>query len=206
MEKEEWVEAIGVTKEEALQRALRELKAVRSEVAVEVLEENPHHTIIKVTLKERQKSLEIARAFLQKIVESITPSVEVKVASVDEKEVRYNVVGENLGLLIGKRALTLDAVQLLAEEIFKKLNERRRVLLDVGNYRLRRKFLLRKELQESVQTVLQKGKEVVLDSLSREDREMVYEMLKEFPDVDSRTIGDMNNRKIILFKKERKAE
>lgn len=205
MEKEECVEAIGVTKEEALQRALRELKAVRSEVMVEVLEETPHHTIIKATLKERQKSLEITRAFLQKIVESITPSGEVKVASVDENEVRYNVVGENLGLLIGKRALTLDAIQLLAEEVFKKLNERRRILLDVGNYRRRRKILLRKELQESVQSVLHTGKEVVLDSLSREDREMVYEMLKEFPDVDSRTIGDVNNRKIILFRKPAKS-
>ena len=196
------VEAIGLTREEAIGRALRELKATPEEVTVEVAEEIPAHTIVRATLKERKKSVQETLRVLECIAKTICPKAMVGLASVDEKEVRFNVSVGDLALLIGGHASTLEAIQTLTMEVFKRLQYHRTLVVDIGNYRRRRVLLWKKEVKGWLETLVSTGKDFVSNPLNREDRELIYELLRECPGVEFRTIGDERDRRIIVFLKE----
>lgn len=202
MTAESVVEAIGLTKGEAVKRALRELKAVPEEAAIEVIEETPAHAIVRATLKERKRSVLEVHRILQAIAAAISDKATVNLGLVNEKEVRFNVAGGDLALLIGAHAATLEALQTLASEIFKKLHEHRELVVDVGNYRRRRLLFWRKEVKQWLETLVATGGEFASKPISKEDRELVYELLKEYPGVDFRTIGGERDRRVIVFLKE----
>lgn len=196
------VEAIGLTREEAVRRALRELKAVPEEATVEVVEETPAHAIVRATLKERKHSVVELQRVLQAIATSISEKATVNLGAVSEKEVRLNIAGGDLALLIGGHASTLEALQTLASEMFKKLHDHREVVVDVGNYRRRRVLFWRREIKTWLESLVASGKEYASKPIGKEDRELVYELLKEYPGVDFRTIGGERDRRVIVFLKE----
>ncbi|MGH8103136.1 MAG: hypothetical protein ACREJQ_01285 [bacterium] len=196
------VEAFGLTKEEAIKRALRELKAVHEEVAVETVEETPTHAIVRATLKERKKSILEIQRILQTAASAICEKATVNLASVDDHEVRFNIGGGDLALLIGGHAITLEALQTLASEIFKKMNEQRHLIVDVGNYRRRRVLYWRKEVKRWLESLVTTGKEFASGPINRDDRELVYELLRDYPGVDFRTVGEERDRHVIVFLKE----
>ena len=198
------VEAVGTTEKEAAHRALRELKALPDEVDL-LIQRQPDGTYYaRATLKVRKQSLVLVEAFLEEILRVLLPEANARVVLTDVTEnlVRYNVScdkSEQLGALIGKHGATLRAIQVIAREIFSKKQDKRKVIVDAGNYFRKREQSLRELFESRVSAALEENKEQDLGPLPREDRELIYEWARVTPGVDIRTVGPENDRHIIIL-------
>ena len=125
------VEKTGKTIEEAQKAALEELGASLEEVKVEVISEpskgffgiiGGHEAKVRVTLIEKSPK-EYAQEFLSKLFASMGLKVELEVEETEEG-ISFNLIGENLGVLIGKHGQTLDALQYLVNLVANRTRAR----------------------------------------------------------------------------------
>jgi spoIIIJ-associated protein len=200
------VEAVGGTEKEAAHRALRELKALPEEVDLVVQERGDGTYYARATLKERKESLAVVEGFLDAVIQVVVPEAGAwfVLTDVTEHFVRYNIVSDKsdkLGSLIGRHGATLHAVQVIARELFAKKQDRRRVVVDAGNYLRKREQTLREFFQKRVAAALEQKKEQDLGALPRDERELIYDWARVTPEVDLRTVGPEHDRHIIILPK-----
>jgi spoIIIJ-associated protein len=124
-------------------------------------------------------------------------------ASVDVEEtadeVRANISGPDLGLLIGKHGQTIDSLQFLCgQAAFRGAADRKRVVIDAGGYRERREGMLQRQADRAVADALRYGRAVELDSMGAAERKVVHMYLQERPDVETHSEGDEPFRRIVI--------
>jgi spoIIIJ-associated protein len=124
-------------------------------------------------------------------------------ASVDieesEDELRANVSGPELGLLIGKHGQTIDSLQFVCSQAaFRGYEERKRVVVDAGGYRERREGMLQRQADRAAADALRYGRAVELDSMGASERKVVHVYLKDRTDVDTHSEGDEPFRRIVI--------
>jgi spoIIIJ-associated protein len=124
-------------------------------------------------------------------------------ASVDVKEgdelIEARLSGSELGLLIGKRGQTIDAIQYLCgQAAFKGMEERKRVTVDAGGYRERRDAAVRRQADQAVSDALRFGRPVELDSMTAQERKSVHLYLRDRADVETQSEGDEPFRRVVI--------
>ena len=124
-------------------------------------------------------------------------------ASVDVEEsadeLRANVSGPDLGLLIGKHGQTIDSLQFLCSQAaFRGREDRKRVVLDAGGYRERRESMLQRQADRAVSDALRYRRAVELDSMSAPERKVVHQYLQDRSDVETHSEGDEPFRRIVI--------
>jgi spoIIIJ-associated protein len=139
---------------------------------------------------------------VREILRRITAHLGLR-ASVDVNEeadlLTGSVSGSELGLLIGKRGQTIDAVQLLcAQAAFRGHGGRKRVIVDAGGYRERREAALRRQADRGASDALRFGREVELDAMNSQERRTVHEYLHDRPDVETHSEGDDPFRRVVI--------
>jgi spoIIIJ-associated protein len=124
-------------------------------------------------------------------------------ASVDveegEDEVRANISGPDLGIVIGKHGQTIDSLQFLCSQAaFRGQEDRKRVVLDAGGYRERREGMLQRQADRAVSDALRYGRAVELDSMPAPERKVVHQYLQDRSDVETHSEGDEPFRRIVI--------
>jgi spoIIIJ-associated protein len=124
-------------------------------------------------------------------------------ASVDIEEsadeLRANVSGPELGLLIGKHGQTIDSLQFLCSQAaFRGKEQRKRVVLDAGGYRERRESMLHRQADRAVADALRYGRAIELDSMPASERKVVHLYLQDHVDVETHSEGDEPFRRIVI--------
>lgn len=113
-----------------------------------------------------------------------------------------DITGADLGVLIGRQSETLHALQyMLRLMISKELKSWYPVVVDVESYRLRRQQSLRQIALQMAERAISNGRRVVLESMPAYERRIVHIVLKDHPDVFTRSIGTGNNRKVTIIPK-----
>jgi spoIIIJ-associated protein len=114
-----------------------------------------------------------------------------------------DIHGDDLSVLIGRRAETLNALQyLLALIISKQATHWVQVVVDVEGYRNRRERQLRQLARRMADQVIRSGKRQVLEPMSPAERRIVHLELRDHAEVKTESVGEEPNRKIsILLKK-----
>jgi len=124
--------------------------------------------------------------------------VEVVVAD-DGETVTGTLNGEDVGLFIGRRGQTIDAVQHLGLRIVQgATEERRRVVVDADGYRARRAEALEQQADEAADESLRFGRPVSLDAMGSSERKIVHEYLRERGDVETYSEGDEPDRHLVV--------
>ncbi len=109
------------------------------------------------------------------------------------------VDGEDVGLLIGRRGQTIDAVQLLCyRAAFRGLQERKRVVVDAAGYRERRQEAIERQADRAADRALKTGKEIELDPMSPTERRVVHQYLKDRAGVETFSEGEEPERCVIV--------
>ena len=117
----------------------------------------------------------------------------------DEEELRATVHGEDLGLLIGKRGMTIDALQHLAlRAAFRGQADRRRVVVDAAGYRDRREAALQRAADQAVSEALDFGRPVELEPMRPAERKVVHLYLRERTEVETHSEGDEPERRLVV--------
>lgn len=135
---------------------------------------------------------------LEKIADSLGLEATVKITDRGE-EVVADLVGEDLGLFIGRHGSTMDAVQYLANIIvYRGLEDRKRIIVDAEEYRERREEVLR-SLADRAASEVMKGKGVYeMKPMSAAERRIVHIHLQERSGVETSSEGREPFRRVII--------
>ena len=107
--------------------------------------------------------------------------------------------GDDLGLFIGRRGQTIDAVQHLAQRIvFPDGPSPVRVVIDADGYRERRAEALRADAEDAAEEALRSGRPVELDPMPASERRVVHEHLRNRDDVSTHSEGEEPDRYLIV--------
>jgi spoIIIJ-associated protein len=135
---------------------------------------------------------------MERLVDEIGVEATVEVQE-NEEEVSGQFIGEDLGLLIGHRGQTLDAIQHLAYRIaFKGSPARKRVELDAAGYRERRAVALRAAADQAAESAVHDRRPVELEAMSPLERKVVHEHLKTRHDVETYSEGQEPARRLVV--------
>ena len=146
--------------------------------------------------------IDIAEKFLQNVLDKMNLTVSIDVQN-NEEEIILNVQGENLGLLIGKHGQTLDALQYIVNLVANK-NEsvnRHRFIVDVENYRNRRKEILQNLAKNLADKAIRMNQEVRLEPMNRHERKIIHSALQDNNKVITHSVGEDPHRYIIISPK-----
>ena len=139
-----------------------------------------------------------AREFVAGVVSAMGLQAEV-VASVEEGRAHVDVSGGDLGLLIGRRGQTLEALQELTRTaVQRRLRSRVRLLVDVEGYRARRRASLAEYARAMARRARERGTEIELEPMNAYERKVVHDAIAEVEGASSFSEGEEPYRKVIV--------
>lgn len=199
------VQKKGKTVEEAVQAALEELAASYEEVEIEVLEE-PNKGIlgigkrmatVQVTLNRTPQK--VVKDKLEKMFTAMGIDVQIGSIETEDNVIKVNIAGNDVGLIIGRKGETLDALQLVTGLMTNhQLENRVRVVLDVEGYRAKREEALRDMALKMADRVKKTRKSVAMRPMSPQERRTVHTVLQNEPSIVTYSQGEEPNRKVII--------
>ncbi len=138
-------------------------------------------------------------AFLNDTLKAMDMDVEI-VSEVDsEGALSVEMKGSNMGILIGKRGQTLDALQYLANRVANKHQDGYvRVKLDTENYRARREETLRHLAKNIAFKVKRTRRAVSLEPMNPYERRIIHAALQSDPHVTTHSEGEEPYRKVVV--------
>lgn len=139
---------------------------------------------------------------LEELLEEVTAGLGLD-AEIEVQEragvLRGTLVGDDVGLFIGRRGQTIDAVQHLAQRIvFPEGPSQTRVEIDADGYRERRAQLLRADADDAAEEALRDGEPVELEPMPPAERRIVHEHLRERGGVETHSEGEEPNRFLVV--------
>ena len=139
------------------------------------------------------------RELLERVCEALGAPCAVAVTE-DEKTLYATLTGSELGLVIGKRGHTIDAIQYLANAIVWRGNEEERkpVVVDAAGYRDRRRSSLEGVADRAASEALQTDRPVALEPMTAVERQIVHMYLAEREDVATTSEGTEPNRHVVV--------
>lgn len=208
----DFIEITAKTVDDAVTEALIKLETTSDKIEYEVLDKgssgflgfNSKPARIKVRKKETME--DGIREFLENVCEAMGLVVEVIVEKDDESGfVNVEIKGQDMGILIGKRGQTLDALQYLTSLVANKTqSEYVRVKLDTENYRKRRKETLENLAKNIAFKVKKSRRPVALEPMNPYERRIIHSALQHDNYVTTHSEGEEPYRKVVVaLKKQR---
>ena len=201
------VEKTGKTVDEAKQAALSELGVDPALVEfVEVVEPTKGFlgllggkpARVKAVVRELSP-IEKAEKFLSDIFKAMKLDIEIEKSESEDGTI-FNLIGDNLGILIGKHRQTLDSLQYLSNLAANRglTDNKVRVIIDIENYRSRREDTLRRLAMRLADKVRRTGERIVLEPMNRHERKIIHMALQDNYRVSTYSSGDEPYRKVVI--------
>jgi spoIIIJ-associated protein len=135
---------------------------------------------------------------LEHIVDGVGIDASVHVEE-DADEIRADLEGDDLGLLIGRHGQMIDAIQHIAYRVASKGHTvRKRVVVDAAGYRERRAVALRAAADQAAEAAVHDRRAVTLEAMSALERKVVHEHLKSRHDVETYSQGEEPDRRLVV--------
>jgi spoIIIJ-associated protein len=148
--------------------------------------------------EEELEPVELLEELLEEITAGLGLEVEVEVEESDGL-LRGSIKGEDVGLFIGRRGQTIDAVQHLAQRIvFPEGPSAVRVEIDADGYRERRAELLREDADDAAEEAVRDRHDVELEPMPPSERRIVHEYLRERGGVETHSEGEEPKRFLVV--------
>jgi len=150
-----------------------------------------------MTLEEQG---EVGRAFLAGLLGEYGVTATVETHLLDDETVEIAATGDDLGLLVGPRGSTLNALQDLTRAVVQRQCPSRtdRILVDVAGYREKRFAALKRFSTQIAEEVIASGQEKALEPMSPADRKAVHDAVNDIEGVSTRSEGEDPNRYIVI--------
>jgi spoIIIJ-associated protein len=146
-----------------------------------------------------ERQAEVATGFTAGLVEAFGAPAQVTNA-IDDGTITVNIDGSDLGLLVGPRGATLNAI----EELVKAVVQREtgghgaRIHVDVAGYRAKRREALADFTRKLAQQVIDSGEEQALEPMPSPDRKVVHDTVGEIDGVETTSEGDEPRRYVVI--------
>jgi spoIIIJ-associated protein len=216
----ESLEISAKTVNEAIQSALRQLGVNQEEVEVTVLKEGRPGILglggeearIRVTPKEGDNIAEVARSVLETLLNimgvsaSLVPQVRPSGEGEEEDAapVVFDIEGEDLGILIGRRGQTLSCLQYIVRLIVAhRMKARVPITIDVEGYKQRRYEGLRALAWRIAEEVKVRGVPFTLEPMLAYERRIIHITLADHSDITTQSVGEGEARRVVILPKEK---
>ncbi|MBR3875080.1 MAG: Jag N-terminal domain-containing protein [Clostridia bacterium] len=144
-----------------------------------------------------------AQSFLLDVTRLMGVNVTVNARRDEEGNVRVDMYGDTLGILIGRRGETLDALQYLTSLHVNRGQEGyTRVTLDTENYRAKREEALRRLANRMANRAVKTGRKVVMEPMNPYERRILHSALQQNDAVTTHSEGEEPNRHVVITLKQ----
>ncbi|MHC1744419.1 MAG: RNA-binding cell elongation regulator Jag/EloR [Syntrophobacteraceae bacterium] len=196
--------------EEAIAVACEKLKLSREQLEIEIVSKGSSGIFgivgakkakIRVTAKVApvEAGAENAKRILTEILKHVDIPTVVE-AEVRDGVVYLNIISNGSGLLIGKRGKTLNSLQYLVSKILQReVAEGLSVVVDTEDYRTKRESSLVELAQELADKVKKSGRPLTTGPMNAQDRRIIHLALKEDPDIRTKSKGEGNLRRVVIY-------
>ncbi len=206
--------------EEAVEAALEELGVSEQEAQIQILQEpergflgmGGQAAVVRVRVPDESASaadLEeeaaLAEEFLDGLLERMDVDADVDHQFVDGVMYVDLLAGEDpqgMGLLIGRHGQTLDALnEIVRSAVQRKTGTRCRVVVDVEDYRKRRRAQLAERAGQAARRVKRTGKQESLEPMNPYERKIIHDAASEVGGVETTSEGEDPRRRVVIRKK-----
>jgi len=217
----------GSTTKEAIEKGLKELNVSKDMVEIETLEKEkkrsfysilaPRVVKIKMTVKEKidnnEEKVHIEKRPSNKNMEEINEAIkriENFLQGILKDDIKYeikvkdfviyvNIKGEEINHLIGYRGNTINAIQVLVSAVANKnVLTKIIVIVDVANYREKRKLTLEDLAEKVSKTVIKTKKSITLEPMTAFERKIIHTKLQNNDKVKTFSKGEEPHRRIVI--------
>lgn len=203
----EFIEFKGKTVDDAITEATIQFGVTSDDLIYEVIEKGStgflgiNKKLAVIRAKKKDTLEDIVQEFLENLFKVMEVETVVDIKYNDEdKTMDINLTGPEMGVLIGKRGQTLDALQKIAQSVVNKHSEEFvRVKLDTENYRARRKDILENLAKNIAYKVKRTKKSVVLEPMNPYERRIIHSALQNDKYVNTRSEGEEPFRRVVIY-------
>src|SRR5690606_12335810 len=143
-----------------------------------------------------------AREFLAGLFERMNVSAEIETEIGEDQLVYMRMSGRRMGVVIGRRGQTLDAIQYLVNLVANKLpGPRARIVLDAEGYRDKRAETLRNLATRLAAKAKSERRKTVLEPMNALERRIVHLALADDAEVETRSEGEEPYRRVVILPK-----
>jgi spoIIIJ-associated protein len=210
------VERSAASVEEAIEAALEELGVSEQEAAVEIVQEpqkgllgfGSQEAVVRVRVRDEvggpevEEQAQVAEEFLTGLLDRMGLDAEVDWGEVDGVmyvDVLAGEESEGMGLLIGRHGQTLDALQEIVRSAVQRQTEARcRVIVDVEDYRKRRRAQLAERARSVAARVKRTGRPERLDPMTPYERKIVHDAANEVGGIETSSEGEDPQRRVVV--------
>jgi spoIIIJ-associated protein len=212
------VERSAPTVEEAVEAALAELGVSEQEADIQIVQEprsgllgiGGQDAVVRVRARSSSpdgaedvdEQAEIAADFVEGLLDAIGVAGEVDINEVDGVtyvEIWADDDPDALGLLIGKRGNTLESIQELVRiAVHRVTGERCTVLVDVEDYRKRRRAQVLHRARDAARRVKKSGRQEALEPMSAYERKLVHDAVAEMGGLETASEGEEPERRVVI--------
>ncbi|WP_430789540.1 RNA-binding cell elongation regulator Jag/EloR [Virgibacillus flavescens] len=199
------ITATGQTVEEAVQSALEQLNTTKDQVDITIIDEGKKglfgvfgskRSIVKVTLAKNQ--IQQTEKYIRELTKNMDVEVEIT-TSVKSNHVNFELNGEKIALLIGKRGQTLNALQYLVHLVINKDGKQfYTVTVDAEGYRARRRETLESLALKMADKAKRLNKKVALEPMPAYERKIIHSALQGKNDISTYSDGVEPHRHIVI--------
>lgn len=228
----ETFEVTGKTVEESIEKGLGRLSAKIEDVEYEIIQHptkgflgllGKKPAIIKMSLKSKTRDVKsvnkktnttddnlisnsyevLAKKFLRDVLNNMNIICEIHVENT-KNELKVDLVGNDMGILIGRRGETLDSLQYLLSLVINKEHKDqkyKRVVIDTENYRKKREETLIRLANKLATKVKKTGRDITLEPMNPYERRVIHSALQGNKYISTRSEGDEPYRKVVILPK-----
>ncbi len=199
------IEKVGKTVEDAVSAALIELNLTKEQVEIQVIDEGSKGLFgiigskdARVVVTEKITAKHRAAEFLNEIFDKMALEVALDFAE-KGNDLKINLSGDDMGILIGRRGETLDSLQYLTSLVINKGEEEYvKVSVDTENYRKKREETLIRLANKLADRVLKYRRNVTLEPMNPYERRIIHSTLQNNKMVTTYSVGEEPNRKVVI--------
>ena len=137
--------------------------------------------------------------FIKGLLEHMGSNAVPHAWKADENTYKVDLVGEDLGYLIGRRGDTLDAIQHLANySVNRSIDGHVRINVDAEAYREKREDSLRRYARKKAQQVLKARRRTTLEPMNAYERHVIHATLQEMDNITTYSTGTEPNRRVVI--------
>lgn len=207
------LEVSAKTVDEAVSIAVSKLGVDREKLEIEILEQPVKGLFgiigtkgAKIRACVKLNAADRANDFLVKLLDKMEVSANVKV-SCDDETVSAKIEGDQVGVLIGHRGETLDAIQYLTGLVVNREEQiHKRVTVDTQDYRMKRERTLINLAERLAQNVYRTKKDITLEPMNPYERRIIHATLQNNQYVKTYSRGDEPYRRVVLTLKGKRAD
>ncbi len=213
----EWTEITAATVEQAIEKAEAQLGLNRDQFEIEVVKEGKsgilgvggREAVIRVTpvtLPEKACPELVERDAVKGVTEILDMLLgllgvqgKVEVLS-DELPLALDIKGDDLGILIGRRGQTLASLEYITKlVVVGRLKAWLPLTVDVGGYKKHRRDSLQRLALYIAEQVKSRRRPITMEPMPADERRIVHLALADDPDVTTQSIGEGENRKVVVL-------